>query len=145
MELQTLGKKSLVTGIWLTTGEEGFGAEGMQKPDFLSHFVLIIFDSKSDPILDEATMTCREFRRIAQRQSSLDRTEAKPSNPTGPVHTLLYLTWGTNKVLLYSTGNSGQWYLAAWMGGELGGEWIHVYGWLSPFTFIWNNHIADWL
>ena len=22
----------------------------------------------------------------------------------------------------------------AWMGGEFGGEWIHVYVWLSPFT-----------
>ena len=24
-------------------------------------------------------------------------------------------------------------YVAAWMGGEFGGEWMHVYGWLSPF------------
>ena len=23
---------------------------------------------------------------------------------------------------------------AAWVGGELGGEWIHVYTWLSPFV-----------
>ena len=23
---------------------------------------------------------------------------------------------------------------AAWLGGELGGEWIHVYVWLSPFA-----------
>ena len=22
--------------------------------------------------------------------------------------------------------------LSAWMGGEFGGEWIHVYAWLSP-------------
>ena len=22
----------------------------------------------------------------------------------------------------------------AWMGGEFGGEWIHVYVWLNPFT-----------
>lgn len=57
MERQTLGKKSLVTGIWLITGEEGFMAEGMQKPDFLSHFGLITFNSKSDPILDEVTVT----------------------------------------------------------------------------------------
>ena len=42
-------------------------------------------------------------------------------------HTLLYLKWITNKDLLYSTGNSAQCYLAAWMGGELGGGWIHVY------------------
>ena len=34
----------------------------------------------------------------------------------------------------YSTGNSAQCYVAAWMGGEFGGEWIHVYVWLSPFA-----------
>ena len=50
------------------------------------------------------------------------------------MHTLLYLRWITNKVLLYSTGNSAQCYVAAWMGGEFGGECIHVYGWLSPFA-----------
>ena len=25
-------------------------------------------------------------------------------------------------------------YVSAWMGGEFGGEWIHVYVWVSPFT-----------
>ena len=30
--------------------------------------------------------------------------------------------------------NSVQYYVAAWMGGEFGGERIHVYVWLSPFT-----------
>ena len=39
-----------------------------------------------------------------------------------------------NTVLLYSTGNSAQCYVAAWMGGEFGGEWIHVYIWLSSFA-----------
>ena len=33
-----------------------------------------------------------------------------------------------------STGNSAQCYVAAWMGGDFGGEWIHVYVWLSPFA-----------
>ena len=42
-------------------------------------------------------------------------------------NTLLYLKWITNKDLLYSTGNSAQCYVAAWMGVEFGGEWIHVY------------------
>ena len=37
-----------------------------------------------------------------------------------------------NKDLLYSTGNSAQCYVAAWMGEEFGEEWIHVYVWLSP-------------
>ena len=34
--------------------------------------------------------------------------------------TLLYLKWITNKVLLYSTGNSAQCYMAAWNEGEFG-------------------------
>ena len=48
--------------------------------------------------------------------------------------TLLYLKWITNKDLLYSVWNSAQCYVAAWMGGGLGGEWIHVYVWPSPFA-----------
>ena len=39
-----------------------------------------------------------------------------------------------NKDLLYSTWNSAPCYVAAWMGGEFGGERISVYVWLSPFT-----------
>ena len=42
------------------------------------------------------------------------------------MYTLLYLKWITNKDLLYSTWNSAQCYVAAWMGGEFGEEWIHV-------------------
>ena len=43
------------------------------------------------------------------------------------MYTLLYLKWITNKDLLFSTGNSAQCYVPAWMGGEFGGDWIHVY------------------
>ena len=58
------------------------------------------------------------------------------------MYTLLYLKWITkttttttttknkmdnNKALLYSTGNSAQCYVAAWMGGEFGGEWTVLY------------------
>ena len=50
------------------------------------------------------------------------------------MNTLLYLKWITNKNLLYSTGNSAQCYVAAWMGGESGGDWIHVNIWLSPLA-----------
>ena len=50
------------------------------------------------------------------------------------MYTLLYLKWITNKNLLYSTGNSAQCYVLAWMGGEFVGEWIHVYLRLSPFA-----------
>ena len=48
--------------------------------------------------------------------------------------TLLYLKWIPEKDLLNSTWNSAQCYVAAWMAGEFGGEWIHVHVWLSPFT-----------
>ena len=48
--------------------------------------------------------------------------------------TLLHLKWITNKDLLYSTGNSAQCYVPAWMGEGFGGEWIHVCVWLSPFA-----------
>ena len=43
-------------------------------------------------------------------------------------------TWITNKDLLYSSGDSAQCHPAAWMGGEFGGEWIHVICRLSPFA-----------
>ena len=42
------------------------------------------------------------------------------------LYTLLYLKWITKKKLLCSTGNYVQCYVAAWIGGEFGGEWIHV-------------------
>ena len=42
------------------------------------------------------------------------------------MYTLLYSKRITNKDLLYSTWNSAQCYVAAWMGGELEREWIHV-------------------
>ena len=50
------------------------------------------------------------------------------------LYTLLYLKWISNMDLLYSTVNSAQCYMAAWMGGGFGGEWTYVYIWLSPFA-----------
>ena len=50
------------------------------------------------------------------------------------IYTLLRSKWIINKDLLYSTGNSAQCYMAAWMGGEFEEEWIHEYAWLSCST-----------
>ena len=50
------------------------------------------------------------------------------------MYTLLYLKWITSKALLYSTGNSAQCYVAAWMGEEFEQGWTHVYVSPSPFT-----------
>ena len=48
-----------------------------------------------------------------------------------------YGVWRNYKslqVLLYSTRNSAQCYVAAWMEGESGGQWIYVYVCLNPFA-----------
>ena len=44
-------------------------------------------------------------------------------------YTLLYLKWTTNKDLLYSTGNSAQCYMAAWIEGKFGENgYMYTYG-----------------
>ena len=47
---------------------------------------------------------------------------------------LILLEWllSKNKDLLYGTLLSVN--VAAWVGGEFEGEWIHVYIWLNPFV-----------
>ena len=53
------------------------------------------------------------------------------------MYALLYLKWITNKDIQYVLGrtwNSVQFYVAAWIGGDLRGERTHEYVWLSPFT-----------
>ena len=40
------------------------------------------------------------------------------------MYTRFYLKCITSKDLLYSTGNSAQCYVAAWLGEGFGGEWM---------------------
>ena len=47
------------------------------------------------------------------------------------LYMLLYFKWITNKGLPYSTWHLTQCYVAAWMRGDFGGEWIWI---PSPFT-----------
>ena len=54
------------------------------------------------------------------------------------MYALLYLKWITNKDLLYSTQNSAQCYMEAWMGGDFGGESVRICLWLSPFAVHLN-------
>ena len=51
--------------------------------------------------------------------------------PQKPTLLILYIKETINENLVYSTGNSAQCHGAAWMRGEFGGEWIHVYVWLG--------------
>ena len=57
----------------------------------------------------------------------------------GYLHTLLCLNWMTNKDLLYSTRNSTQCYVAAWMGGDVGREWYMCMCGCVPLL-TWNCH-----
>ena len=50
------------------------------------------------------------------------------------MYILLCLKWISDKDLLYSTWNSAQCYVAAWMGGSLGRNGQLMYVWLCPFT-----------
>ena len=63
-----------------------------------------------------------------------ERGEKKIVREFGMMYTQLELKWIAKKDLLYSTWNSAQCSVAAWMGGEFGGGQIHVYVRLSPFT-----------
>ena len=47
--------------------------------------------------------------------------------------------------LLFSTWNSAQCYVPAWMGAGSGEEWIHEYVWLSPFTVNLKLSITTFL
>ena len=76
--------------------------------------------------LREQTYGCQEWegrmRTRTVRESGMDMC------------TVLYLKWISNKVLLYSTGNSAHCYVAAWMGG---GIWARMDTYVSmadPFA-----------
>ena len=43
------------------------------------------------------------------------------------IYTLLYIKWINNKPLLYSTENSTQYSVMAYMGKESKNKWIYVY------------------
>ena len=75
----------------------------------------------------------KETRRLRKRTHDCRRKGIV--RDLGKVMTpLLYLKWITNKDLLYSTWNSAQRYVPAWMGGGLGGKWTQVHVRLSPFA-----------
>ena len=50
------------------------------------------------------------------------------------IYTLLYIKYITNKNLLYSTGNSTQYSVLAYLGKESKKEWIYVYVYLIHFA-----------
>ena len=73
-----------------------------------------------------------ELQGIKNGQNNLEKEEQSRQAPTPD-----FKVWSP---LLYSTGTPclhhyvAQCYVAAWMEGEFGGEWVHAYAWLGPFT-----------
>ena len=76
----------------------------------------------------------------------------------GRLYSPPHLKWIINKGLLNSTGNSTECYMAAWMGGECVGTWIHTYMCMAKFlccspeaittlltgyTPIWNKKLKN--
>ena len=56
------------------------------------------------------------------------------------VHTTIFKLENQQGPIPYSTWDSAQCYMAAWMGGELGENgYMYMYGWV-PSLFIWNYH-----
>ena len=48
-------------------------------------------------------------------------------------HDRTWIVEGVQRVLNKKIGMA-QCYVAAWVGGEFGEKWVHVYVWLSPFA-----------
>ena len=53
-------------------------------------------------------------------------------NPSGDICTCMFPCSHVEEFLLIKT--PWVFHVATWMGEEFGGEWIHVYGWLSTFA-----------
>ena len=53
------------------------------------------------------------------------------------LYTLLYLKWIINKDLEYSTGNSAQCSVAAWMGGEFGENGYMYIVWGKMYMYVY--------
>ena len=62
-----------------------------------------------------------------QRTNRIARREGIIRDFGKVMYTLLYIKWITNKNLLYSTWNSAQCYVLAWMEGKFAREWIYAY------------------
>ena len=73
-------------------------------------------------------------------EPALSRLKTSPAASKGRFASTLAGCSRKPRTLLLSPGEKrfgvvpSQCYGAAWMGGKLGGEWIHVYEWLSSFT-----------
>ena len=85
---------------------------------------LILLSKRHSRVFSKTTIQKQQF--FGSQLSLWSKSHICPS--------LLYLKWKTNKNLVYSTRNSVQRYMWAWMGGEFQGELTRVCVWLSCST-----------
>ena len=72
-------------------------------------------------------------------------SQKEPTLPTPWLQTSDLQNWVNNKDLLCSTEYYALCYVAAWIGGEFGGEWIYVYvGWI-PLLPHETINVVNWL
>ena len=124
------------TWIWATLGDSGTGEPGTLQSMASQRTRHDLAATKQHPSVEKffvLTLTGKSPGYLGQifRKTPMD------------MYTLLYLKWITNKDLLYSTDNSAQCYVAAWMGGDSGHAYMN--GWV-PWLYTWNCHnIVNWL
>ena len=118
-----------------------WAAQGPLKPTFYEvsqrkrNTVWHLLHVESEKTNDTNELTYKTKRDSQTWRTNLQRPGEGVYTDCGiNMDTLLYLKWITNKDLCRAHGTLLNSYVAAWMGGGFGGERIHVYVWLSPFT-----------
>ena len=106
--------------------------EGSKSEKEKYHMASLISGIEEEMIQMNLLSKQKEIHRLGKRTHGC-RGEGTVKDLGKVMYTVVYLKWITNKNLLYSTWNSAQCYVPAWMVEKFGGEWIHIYVWLSPF------------
>ena len=112
----------------VTRGKDGGRmGEGIVRESWDGHGHTAVFNMESQQgptgrlrelcsiLCDNLLLTRGRMGEGTVRESGMDRD------------TRLCLTWRTSKYLLHSPRKSAHCHVAAWLGGEIGGEWKPVY------------------
>ena len=133
MRLSHSGTSAFITVItlWFPGGRVG---EGTVRECGMDKDTLLYLTRRTNQDLLSSTGTSAQYPVITLWSPEGRMGEGIVREFGMDMDTLLYVTWRTSKDLLSSTGDSAPCHVAAWMGGEFGGEGIRVHVWLSLFT-----------
>ena len=121
--------------------------EGIARESGMEMDILLYLTWRSSKDLLSSTGNLAQYSVITLWFPGGRMGEGIVREPGMDMDTLLCLTRRTSKDLLSGTGNSAQCHVAAWIGGEVEGECIHVYVWPSPCAvhLKLNHNIVNWL